>query len=105
MVGVSIAMWITRWTSAFHSAVRGADFFTDGFFAVGCNRSWPGMKPLIEDGSKIETLVQYGLAGFGLWFQIFSGFSLPWILSLPLKLILFPLYLVEGFLGTYAVWG
>jgi len=88
---ISIAWFIQRVISAFYSAFRGANFFAHGLLMFASRNNYTA--PFQENSiiySGLTTLV--GLIGF--YWQISSGFSLPF----PLNAIMLPFTMFEYFL-------
>lgn len=88
---ISVAWFIQRVLSAFHSAVRGGLMFSRNIMEYTTE-----MKYYVIDHETtiIDEVVGYALAAVGLWFQLSMGFSLPF----PLNILLFPFSLAEYFL-------
>lgn len=90
---ISIAWWVQRVISAFHSAVRGGLMFGRGivnFLHEKGHIDFDDKATLVDEG------VGYTLAAIGFLFQLSSGFSL----FFPLNILLLPFRMLEG----YIVW-
>jgi hypothetical protein len=88
---VSIAWTLQRIISAFHSALRGG---------VMCSRnileylSVMNIYHLDHEKTMLDEIAGYGLALLGLWFQLSTGFKIPF----PLNVLLLPFTIAEWFL-------
>lgn len=89
LFGVWLAMLLHRVLAAFHSAVRGAQIFTEAFAVYTAKRGYMDLSAGYWD-----EIFAGIVAFFGLTMQLKTGFSLPWILAIPL----FPLLFVEKML-------
>jgi len=94
-IAVSIAWFIQRVMSAFYSAFRGASFFARGALRFAGRN---GYVAPFDEGSILVTAVVTAVALTGFWWQLSSGFSLPF----PLNVLMFPFTLLEYWL-TYMV--
>jgi hypothetical protein len=89
-IGITIAWFIQRIISSVHSAVRGG---------LLCSRQLLGYlhkKGYIyfnEEESYLDEILGWGLAAWGVYFQLVHLFNLPF----PLNLILLPLNVVENY--------
>ena len=92
---VSLAFFLQRVISAFHSSIRGGLMIARNVLIY-----LKIMKFIhIDDkDSIIDEAIGYGLAALGFWLQLSNSFRLPF----PLNLILFPFTLIEWFL-TWSV--
>ena len=90
-IALSVAWTIQRVISAVHSAIKG------GAMAVGALAELAHERKMIKEVPPAATLALagYALAAAGFFFQLTCGFKLPF----PLNLILFPLRLLEWWLG------
>lgn len=96
-IAVSIAMSLNRVISAFHSAMRGGQMCGGGIVRF-LNR-----KKIIdfnEDDSYLDEAVGYGLAAFGMLYQLANWFGLPF----PFSLLLWPVTLLEWSLSVAITW-
>lgn len=93
--GISIAWTLQRILSAFHSALRGAQMFTDSFAVYTGKRGYTKLSEGYWDEAFSAVV-----AAIGLYLQLTTGFSLPWILALPL----FPFLFVEKMLALMVVY-
>jgi hypothetical protein len=87
---ISFAWFIQRIISAFHSAMRGGLMFSRSILAY---LSAMDIYHLDDKDTYLDEIVGYGLAALGLFFQLSTGFSLPF----PLNILLFPFTLMEYF--------
>lgn len=94
VVAFSIAWWIQRVISGFHSALRGGLIFSRNIL---CFLSKHGimLKDFDEKTSNLDEAVGYAVAGLGFLFQWKCGFSVPMLCSL----FLWPLQLLEGYIA------
>eukprot|EP00898_Chlorokybus_atmophyticus_P007806 jgi/Chlat1/8026/Chrsp7S07772 len=99
LAGVSLAWFIQRIISSFHSALRGAHMFTKALLEYCARRG----KFIDFDNDGVSDINEssitfIGIAGafalFGFYQQISNGFGLPF----PLSLLLLPLDIAEWFL-------
>jgi hypothetical protein len=98
-IGISVAFFIQRIISAFHSAIRGGQIFTQGILQYALfvpslkkylDKDNDG-KPDIEPGSKPFIAISLGVSVLGFLFQLTCGFSL----FFPLNILLFPFSVLE----------
>eukprot|EP00929_Paragymnodinium_shiwhaense_P003544 TRINITY_DN104100_c0_g1_i1.p1 TRINITY_DN104100_c0_g1~~TRINITY_DN104100_c0_g1_i1.p1 ORF type:complete len:352 (+),score=94.06 TRINITY_DN104100_c0_g1_i1:168-1223(+) len=97
LIAVSIAWWLTRIASAFHSAIRGGQMVALylKLFLKEQGIAAPKIGGFdIED----EHVVGWIIAAAGFLFQLACGFSVPF----PLNLVLWPISIVEWFI-VYSV--
>jgi len=92
-IAISIAWWVQRVISAFHSAIRGGLMFSRGILYLLNEK---GIIKFDDETSYLDEIVGYSLAAVGFLFQFWSGFSL----FFPLNIVLLPVRIVEG----YIVW-
>lgn len=90
-ITISFAWFMQRIISAFHSAIRGGTMFSRNILEYLDRMNWVHIR---ADDTQLDEIVGYIVAALGLWFQLSSGFSLPF----PLNLILLPASLAEWFL-------
>lgn len=90
-VAISIAWFVQRVISAFHSAIRGGLMFSRNIMKYLSDMN---IYKINHEESMLDELVGYALAALGLWFQLSMGFAVPF----PLNIILFPFTLLEYFL-------
>lgn len=90
-LGVWIAMIVHRVLAAVHSAVRGSQLFCENFATYTRKRGYSAL----ADGYYDEAAMAV-VAFMGLYFQLSSSFSIPWLLALPLA----PVIIFEKFLGS-----
>lgn len=95
LVGVTIAMFLQRILAAFHSAVRGAQIFTQAFAVYTAQLGYHKL----SEGYWDEAFAVL-CAMFGLYLQISTGFEMPWFLSV----FLFPFLFVERILGLFVAY-
>lgn len=109
LVAIIIAWSIQVVLSAVYSALRGGRIFADALCALIEERGWssqieklPGVSaPFDPDTSYFDEAVAYTLGGLGLAWQLSTGFTLPF----PLSLILLPLSIVEWLLRWQVTFG
>jgi len=87
-VAISIAWWIQRVISAFHSAIRGGTMCTQYLLQFAKDKGYISFD--IED-VYIKQATGWGVAALGFLFQLSVGFSVPF----PLSLFLWPVSIVE----------
>lgn len=85
---ISFAWFVQRIISAFHSALRGGLLFARNLLKY---LSVMKIVDIKEDDTYLDEVVGYGLAAIGLFFQLSTGFSLPF----PLNILLFPFTILE----------
>lgn len=91
-IAISIAWFLQRIISAFHSAIRGGTMCSRNLLHYLGKR---GVIPEINhEDTYLDEIVGAILAALGLFFQLSFGFQLPF----PLNVILFPFTMVEWFL-------
>jgi len=88
---VSVAWTLQRVISAFHSALAGGVMATRNIIEY---LNIMGHLKMKHEETYFDEIAGYLLAAVGFWFQLSSGFQLPFILSV----ILFPFTLAEWFL-------
>jgi len=88
---IAFAWFLQRIVSAVHSAVRGGTMCSRNILEYLDRMNYIHIR---SEETMLDELVGYGLAALGLWFQLASGFSLPF----PLNVIMLPLSMVEWFL-------
>lgn len=89
---VSMAWFLQRVVSAFHSAIRGSHMFAANVLEYLVTMGY--MQKSVRDSMHLDTIIAPALALLGLWFQYSRAFSLPF----PLNILLFPFTLLEWFL-------
>merc|ERR1719161_1490225 len=94
--------------SAFYSGLRGGRMFANGLFGLieeyGYMEKLPDFlvsKPYDPEKTYADEAVMYPLAAMGFYFQITSGFTLPF----PLNLIFLPLSIIEWILRYEVTFG
>lgn len=90
-IALSVAWFVYRIISAFHSAIRGGHMFTTNIFEYLHKFGW-SIKP--NSIRWVDEALAYVVAACGLYFQLSMGFTVPF----PLNIILFPFTLAEWFL-------
>lgn len=88
---VSVAWFLQRLISAFHSALRGGHMCATNILEYMDKMGYVSINP---DETYIDEIAGYCLAGIGLWFQLSMGFTLPF----PLNLLLLPFTILEWWL-------
>jgi len=92
-VAVSIAWWIQRVISGFHSALRGGLIFSRNILSFASKRGF--LKDFDEKTSNLDEVVGYAVACVGFLFQWKCGFSVPMVCSL----FLWPVQVLEGYIA------
>lgn len=87
-IAITIAWFIARVISAYHSAIRGGNMFTTNIIEYLNTMGY--LKVNVVD-THVDEIAGYFIAGVGLWFQLSMGFQLPF----PLNVLLFPFTLLE----------
>lgn len=90
-IAISIAWFIQRIISAFHSAIRGGIMFSRNILEYTSEMK---ILELNHEDTFLDEIVGYGVAFLGFWFQISYGFRLPF----PLNILLLPISMLEWFL-------
>ena len=90
-ISVSIAWFLARIISAFHSALKGGVMATRNILDYV---DIMGIYKINHEDTYADEIAGYILAGLGLWFQLSFAFQLPTILSI----LLFPFTFAEWFL-------
>lgn len=88
---ISIAWFVQRIMSAFHSAIRGGHMFSKNVFEYLSKMGYVQIK---QEDTYLDEIIGYSVAVIGLWFQLSLGFSLPF----PLNLLLLPFRALEWWL-------
>jgi len=91
-VAISIAWWIQRIISGFHSALRGGHIFAASMLKFLAARGY--MPAFDEKTSKLDEIAGYSVAAVGFLFQWKCGFSVPMLFSL----FLWPIQMLEGYI-------
>ena len=91
-VAVSIAWFIQRVVSAFHSAIRGSHMFANNVLEYLTIMGY--LQKTQREAMMLDTVIAPVLALIGLWYQFSQGFSL----TFPLNIILLPFSMCEWFL-------
>mmetsp|Transcript_48677 Transcript_48677/g.136934 ORF Transcript_48677/g.136934 Transcript_48677/m.136934 type:complete len:399 (+) Transcript_48677:851-2047(+) len=92
-IAISIAWYVQRIISAFHSAIRGGLMCSRGVLAELNKR---GIIEFDEDESYIDEVIGWTLAALGFYFQFTQNFTVPF----PLNFVLLPFSMVE----SYIIW-
>lgn len=108
-LAITIAWYIQMVISAFYSALRGGRIFALALCDVVQERGWnkyveklPGVvAPFDPDTSYFDEAVGYTLAASGVFWQLTTGFNLPF----PLNVIFLPLTIIEWFLRWQMTFG
>lgn len=88
-IAISIAWFVQRVMSAFHSAIRGGHMFSKNVFEYLSKMGYVQIRQ--EDSHLFDEIIGYSVAIIGLWFQLSLGFSLPF----PLNFLLLPFRTLE----------
>lgn len=87
-ITISIAWFVQRIISAFHSAIRGGLMFSRNIMQYLTEMN---IYKINHEESMLDELIGYGMAALGLWFQLSMGFAVPF----PLNIVLFPFTILE----------
>ncbi len=91
-IGITIAFWLQTYISAFQAAMRGGLMASRGAMAYLIKLGYfPDMK---HEDTYIDEIVGYTFAGLGFYYQLMSGFHIPF----PLNLITWPVDLAQHFI-------
>jgi len=90
-VAISIAWWIQRVISAFHSAIRGGIMCTRYLLEFAKEK---GYVTLNAEDTYIDEVAGWAVAALGFCFQLSVGFAVPF----PLSIFLWPVSIVEYFI-------
>jgi hypothetical protein len=90
-ISVSIAWFLARIISAFHSALKGGVMATRNILDY---LDTMGFYKINHEETYMDEVAGYALAALGLWFQLSFGFQLPFIMNI----LLFPFSIAEWFL-------
>jgi len=88
LVAISIAWWIQRIVSAFHSAVRGGILCARSLLAYANKQKYI---ELDADDTYLDEAAGYTAAALGFYCQLAYGFGLPF----PLNILFFPFTMLE----------
>ena len=91
MLAISFAWTVQRIISAFHSAMRGGHMFAENFLGY---LNIMGYYQIDTKNSQVDEMLGYGVTACGLWFQLRTGFNLPF----PLNILLLPFTILEWWL-------
>jgi len=91
-VAISIAWWIQRVISAFHSAIRGGIMCSRYLLQFAQEKGY--LTSFNTEDTHINELVGWSVAALGFCFQLSVGFSVPF----PLSMFLWPVSIVEYFI-------
>merc|ERR1712217_83951 len=92
IVGAILSMLLIRMISAFNSAVEGADLLVRHMVILAERKNWLDGRKVTAEQSRIA---MWCLAFIGFIVQFKAGFSLPFILKIPLA----PLLIIESILS------
>ena len=88
-IGITIAFWLQTYISAFQAAMRGGLMASRGAMAYLIKLGYfPDIK---HEDTYIDEIVGYTIAGLGFYWQVTSGFHIPF----PLNLITWPVDIVQ----------
>lgn len=90
-VACYIAWWVQRIISAFHSAIRGGLMCGKELVDFAHEKGWIATK---NEDTYLDEIVGWGLAALGFFTQFMLGFSVPF----PFNFLMWPMYIVEGFI-------
>lgn len=88
---ISLAWFLQRILSAIHSAIRGGTMVSRNLLEYS---SKMGYFHINHEDTILDEVVGAALATIGLWFQLSTGFGLPF----PLNILLFPFTMIEYFI-------
>ena len=96
---VTVAFFIQRVMSSFHSSTRGSYMLLKGFNhqMTAMNKEVPA---LLDEKNPMFKYLTTGLAVFGFVFQLYMGFGVPF----PLNLLLLPVSMLEHFLMMFVTY-
>ncbi|CAM9297102.1 unnamed protein product [Discosporangium mesarthrocarpum] len=98
LVAMTIAWWIQRLISTVQSAIKGGILFARHLIAFLTDTvEWLNVK---HEDTYIDEVIGWVLAFCGAYFQIRSGWDLPFLVDL----VLWPVYIIEGFLTWSVTW-
>eukprot|EP01043_Picozoa_sp_COSAG02_P063753 COSAG02_NODE_9123_length_2323_cov_1.422662_1_plen_356_part_00 len=98
-MAVTIAFFIQRVMSSFHSATRGSQLLLKGAKHQLSAMDKP-VPPILDEKDPNFKLVATGLAVLGFVFQLYMGFGVPF----PLNLLLLPVTMLEHFLMLFVTY-
>jgi len=90
-IAISIAWFIQRIISSVQSAIRGGLMFSRNILRFAKKQ---GYMPNYDEDDYIDEILGWFVALCGIYFQIMSGFGLPF----PMNVFLFPVSIMEGYL-------
>lgn len=90
-MAVSFAWFVQRFISAFHSALRGGHMFTENLLEY---LDHMGYYKVDTKTTQLDEMLGYAVTVVGLWFQLRTGFTLPF----PLNILFFPFTMLEWWL-------
>ena len=88
---ITFAWFLQRIISAFHSAMRGGTMFSRNVLEYLDRMNYVHLR---SEDTHADEIAGYAVAALGLWFQLSSGFTLPF----PLNVLLLPFTLAEWWL-------
>lgn len=91
VIGMSVAWYIQRVLSAFHSAIRGGLMFFRALIKFASQRGWTKIN---HEDTMLDEYLGWTLAAFGFYFQFTQNFTLPF----PMNLLLWPFTALEWFI-------
>lgn len=89
ITAITVAWWVQRICSAFHSAIRGGIIFGEGLVYFLRER---GVLKVGPENTYIDEMAGWGLAALGFLFQLYNGFHVPF----PFYLVMWPVQIVEA---------
>jgi len=96
IIACTIAWWIQQVLSSAQTGVRGGLLFSRSLMRLAIDRKIMDINP---DDSLLDEVSGWALAVLGVYFQLSSGFVLPF----PFSIILFPLTIIEWILRYLTV--
>merc|ERR1712083_457892 len=86
-IAITVAWWIQRVISAFHSAIRGGLMFSEYLVAFLREKDM-----LSKDTKHLDEAIGWGVALVGFLFQLYMRFGMPF----PFNVLLLPVRIIEG---------
>ena len=109
LFAIMVAIFIQQIISAFYSALRGGKLFASACFNVVHDYAKKGVilcpgvvgADYDPDNSVLDEIIGWAIAAQGFWFQLSTGFSVPF----PFNVLLLPLSMLEWYLKLQVVAG
>jgi len=97
LAGMTIAWMLSRIIATCHSSMIGGLMASRALLSLASQQGWVKVK---VDESLVDEVAGWALCVVGAYFQLSSGFSLPF----PLNIVLLPISVVEWFLTWAVTW-